>query len=388
MASILAVVFISCSVIGTIILKNKVKNSTILYKGEDANLLMEIEKLIDDGKDENSSLNDKELENENVGSQIAYKGEVDLVNSSLSISLLGEIMLGGDVEKNLENSYVQAIKSVYIYTRLSDFTYANFTTNIVNTKEELTSDYTTLKESISFLRALGIDSVSIASDHMIDLGKERLENTIGTLNENNIYVAGKKDSPVYFEKNGRKIAIVSTNSIFNASITVYDKMNISSYSKDNLSKNIKEAKEYADIVIADIHWGNEFKYGVTDTMRNIATFAIDSGADMVIGTHAAGVYPIVKYKDKPIIYSLGYFIGDSDLYVGKESFIFNLNITTEGKIDTLEMIPIYINGKEEVLLYNKYNEEKCKEYLEQFNNWNVENSLDSKIVDDKIIINF
>ena len=56
---------------------------------------------------------------------------------------------------------------------------------------------------------------------------------------------------------------------------------------------------------------------------------VDNGADLVIGSHAAGVYPIVTYKNVPIIYSLGYFIGDSDLYVGKESFIFDITVSKE-----------------------------------------------------------
>lgn len=374
------------SVGGSLSLKNKVKNSTVIYKGDDANSIIELEKLMDYYKNNNDNGNEGKINKSETN--ITYKGEIDLNDSNMSISLLGEIMLGGEVSKNLEYLYAQAIKKIYINTRLSDFTYANFSTNIVSNDDidKLNSKYLATYDALTFLNALGIDSISIASDHMVDLGKEKFEDTVSILNSNSIYVAGIKDKPIYFEKNGKRVAIISTNSILTSNVSSYNNLNISVYSKENLSKNIKEAKEYADIVIADIHWGNEFSYGVTENMRNIAISAIDSGVDMVIGSHAAGVYPIIQYKGKPIIYSLGYFIGDSDLYVGKESFIFNLNINKDGIIDTLEMIPIYIKDKKEVVLYNEYSEEKSKEYLEQFNNWNVENSMDSKIIENKIII--
>ena len=137
-----------------------------------------------------------------------------------------------------------------------------------------------------------------------------------------------------------------------------------------------------------MHWGRDYEYGVTNEMSQIAHNAIDYGADLVIGTHALGVYPIIKYKDKPIIYSLGYFFSDTDYLVGKDSFIFNLVIDSNSKITTLNMIPIYIKDKKQTVLYKNYDEYKMRDYLKQMNDWNVENSLDSKIVDDTIVINF
>ena len=113
--------------------------------------------------------------------------------------------------------------------------------------------------------------------------------------------------------------------------------------------------------------------------------AIDSGADLVIGSHALGVYPIIKYKGKQIIFSTGYFMGDTDMYVGNQSFIFNLNIENK-KINSIEMIPIYIDNKKQVLLYSEFNINKSNEILKMYNNWQLENGLNSKVEDNKIIV--
>ena len=67
---------------------------------------------------------------------------------------------------------------------------------------------------------------------------------------------------------------------------------------------------------------------------------------------------------------------------------FNLNINEENKVKTIEMLPIYINNKSEVLLYHEYNKELANNFNTQMNTWHEDNSLDSKIVDNKIIINF
>lgn len=388
----ICVIVLSCSVIGAVMLQNKVKKSTIVYKGQKANeIIDEMNKKEEKvNNEEQQTQNIDENENQIIGalSNIEKKEEPKKDNSNMSIALLGEMMMGGQVTNNLNYVYLNAFKDIYMEANSADFTYTNFSTNITNLDkiENAKSKYLVNKEITSALSALGIDCVSIASDHMVDYPSDILNNTINTLESNDVFVAGRQNTPVYFEKDDKKIAIVSTNSVIIGTNKNYTKQDISIYTKENLEKNIKEAKESADIVIVDIHWGKEYEYGVTEKMRQMATGAIDAGADMVIGSHALGVYPIVKYNDKPIIYSTGYLISDSDLYVSKESFIYNINISKEKKIDKITMTPIYINDKKEALKYTTYDRDKAIEYLEQFNRWHVENSLDSKIENEKIVI--
>ncbi len=385
------------------ILKKKVQNSTVKFK-ENANFNLD-----DSTYAKSDNINENDIVDENNKNEIddsddnlqAAFNNIDNTSTpdstlnkvddgNININFLGELMFGGEVTNNLNYLYNTAIKDVYSIVRSSDFTYANFSTNITNLEkiENAKSKYLVTSDILSTLTALGLDCVSIASDHIVDFPEEIIKNTINKLEEDEIFVAGREDMPVYFEKGDKKIAIVSTNAVIIGTAKNYTNYGISVYSEANLKKNIKEAKESADVVIADIHWGRDHTYGLTDQMRKIATVAIDSGADMVIGSHALGVYPIVKYKDKPIIYSTGYFMSDFDYNVAKEGFIFNLNISKESKITSLEMIPIYIEDKKVVRLYNEYDSNKCMNFLNQFNNWHIENSLNSRVEDNKIIVEF
>lgn len=430
LSCVIGVVMASTSAIGGIMLKRKVERSTIVFKGNEATQIIEesnslidlennkneedvgngnevveneiIENAQNDGNvsentnevvdvfnnnDENSNYSGNEEEKKEDKTE-SDKNYID--TSDMNIAILGEMMMGGVVTENVNYIYSTSFKDVYMDINSADFTYANFSTNITNLDkiENAKSKYLVTKDVVSAFRALGIDCVSLASDHIVDFPSDILKNTISILEENDVFVGGRQNMPVYFEKGDKKVAIVSTNSVIIGTSKNYTKNDISVYSKENLEKNIKEAKESADIVIADIHWGREYVYGVTNGMREMAKAAIDCGADMVIGSHAAGVYPIVEYKGKPIIYSTGYLIGDSDLYVAKEGFIFDINISKDKKIDKITMTPLYVNNKKEVLKYFNYNAQKAKSCLELYNGWHIDNGLNSKIEDGKIVIYF
>lgn len=222
-------------------------------------------------------------------------------NTNMDLMVLGEIMMGGKVTTNLDYNYLMAFKDIYDLTKKSDFTYANLSTNITNLDkiEDAKTNYLVTKNILSAFNALGLDALSIATDHITDYPSEIIKNTEKLLEENSIYVAGKKDMPMYFEKDGKKIAIVSTNSVIIGTKENYTKNGISVYDEDNIKKNIQEAKKMADFVIVDIHWGKgESSFGVTTQMEEMARYVIDNGADLVMGTHAIGIQPISIYNRK------------------------------------------------------------------------------------------
>lgn len=407
---------VSSSAIGGVILQNKIKNSTVVYKATEekidkaditdtskTNTIKKEETSNDNidkansndvndsnSKKEETTTNSNIDNNANISTEEDTKKEVS--DGSIDLNVLGEIMLGGQVTKNLNYNYLDAFKEVYTVAKDADFTYANLSTNITSLDkidyEDTKSKYLVTKDAISALNSLGLDSVSIASDHIADYPKDIVNNTVESLEKNEIFVAGRENLPVYLQKDDKKIAIISTNAIINGTTKNYTDLGVSVYTKENLEKNIKEAKQTAQIIIVDVHFGKEHSYGLNDQMRDIAKSAIDLGADMVIGSHALGVYPIVKYKDKPIIYSSGFLISDSDYNLAKEGYIFNIKISKDSKIDTITMTPIYNKDKKSVSLYKDYDLIKSKAYLELFNTWHLENSLDSKVEDNKIVVKF
>ncbi len=64
-------------------------------------------------------------------------------------------------------------------------------------------------------------------------------------------------------------------------------------------------REGARILVAFVHWGEEWHFQPTDDQRLAARDMIDAGFDLVIGSHVHVLNPAEIYQGKLIAYSLG-----------------------------------------------------------------------------------
>lgn len=74
---------------------------------------------------------------------------------------------------------------------------------------------------------------------------------------------------------------------------------------------IKKAKDLgAEIIMVNIHWGDEYKEISNTRQRQLAHTLIDLGVDVIVGHHPHVVEEMEIYKNHPIFYSLGNFVFD------------------------------------------------------------------------------
>jgi hypothetical protein len=73
---------------------------------------------------------------------------------------------------------------------------------------------------------------------------------------------------------------------------------------------IGEAKSKVDYLVVYPSWGIEYTNTANAHQQELAKAIIDSGADMIVGTHPHWVQNFEMYKGKPIFYSLGNFVFD------------------------------------------------------------------------------
>lgn len=375
------------------LLKNKVSKSTIKFVAkEEKDVTTEENSYVDVEKEnEDEKINKNEENNDIKENEVTEKIDDKANDENISLMVLGEIMMGGKVTQALDYNYMLAFKEVYNITKESDFTYSNLATNITNLDkiEDAKTDYLVTKNIVNAFNALGIDALSLATDHITDYSENIIKNTESILEKNNIFVAGKKDMPVYFEKNDKKIAIVSTNSVIIGTKNNYEKNGISTYSEENIKKNILEAKKMSDFVIVDIHWGKgESQFGITEEMKNMARFVIDCGADMVMGTHAVGIQPIDMYNGKPIIYSTGYFMTNLEYETTKLSYMFNFKFNKDTKLESIEMTPIYIKDLKETVLFNSFDSFNSNVNMNSLVNRSKEKGVNAEVKDGKIVVSF
>jgi poly-gamma-glutamate synthesis protein (capsule biosynthesis protein) len=160
------------------------------------------------------------------------------------------------------------------------------------------------KTTPQFLKDNHIAAVSLSNNHGLDQKMAGHEHTKKVLDDVGVvhFGANYTTTEDYFETQ------VGTTSI------VIIGMNMISDSW-NERRALEVAKRTSEshpdsILVVYIHWGNEYDHLQGSVQRIFARKLIESGVDVIIGSHPHVTQGIELYKGRPIFYSLGNFIFD------------------------------------------------------------------------------
>ena len=321
---------------------------------------------------------------------------------TFTLAAIGDIMchntqyIDAYNESNNTYDFSYVFNDISLYTKTADICIGNLETTFAG-EEVGYSSYPTFNtpDSLAYeLKDIGLDVLSTAGNHALDKGFDGLSRTIDTLNAADISHLGtykneedQNKTLIKYVK-GIKIAFVNYAYGTNGIPLPSDKPFCVNLIDENLMKTqIDNAKkENPDIIVACMHWGNEYKTKQNSTQEDLANFLFQNGVDIILGTHPHVLEPMEKKtvtledgstKDGFVIYSLGNFISDQNAENTRSSIILNLDITKhiDGKItiDKYEYIPIY--------MYKDKSKEKQKMKLLDINKtiYNYENYIDTSI---------
>lgn len=155
------------------------------------------------------------------------------------------------------------------------------------------------------LKLMGADVASLANNHTSNYGAEGIRLTDALLQKNGIKSTGLGPVAV-IDVRGIKFGFIAFNGVGFA------------IDKVALKASIQRARQLADIVVVQFHWGKEYQRqpmpdpGVPtpDDPVTIGHLSIDWGADIVIGNHPHWYQGVEIYKGKLITYSHGNFVFD------------------------------------------------------------------------------
>lgn len=204
-------------------------------------------------------------------------------------------------------------------------------------------------DSLLTLKELKVDVVSLANNHVGDLGKEGLIESMKVLDELSIKYCGaglnKKEAarPVVFEQDEETyafIAVCQKNKASLGSVQYADSENWGVFGYDDeVASYIKFLKEEYDYVFVITHWGVEFKWIPEEIVCAYAKVMIDAGADGIIGGHPHQIQPLIIYKNKPIYYSLGNFLFP-EIFVDDNCNVFYPSKKVGNELPSFERFPI------------------------------------------------
>ena len=172
-------------------------------------------------------------------------------------------------------------------------------------------------KNVKYYDELGIDIVDLANNHCYDYGEVAFIDTLETLERAGLPYMGagrnikEASKPQYFIVEGKKIAFVAATRaekyVLTPEATDLTPGVLRCYEPDAFIEVIREAKENADFVIANLHWGTEDSHDLEYEQTSTARLYIDAGADLIVGAHAHCLQGVEFYKHVPIIYNLGNF---------------------------------------------------------------------------------
>lgn len=192
------------------------------------------------------------------------------------------------------------------------------------------------KKSLLLLEKIGASHVTLANNHIMDYGREGLEETLETLDESGIKHVGAglsrniAEKTLYERIGDETLAII--NIAENEWATTTSDYSPGCHSLNEIENYYKilEAKRSADYVVVISHGGHEMYQLPSPRMKKLFRFFIDAGADAVINHHPHCISGYETYKNKPIYYSTGNFLfdkGESKKTIWNEGILVELNLS-------------------------------------------------------------
>ncbi len=259
----------------------------------------------------------------------------------VSLLFVGDIML----DRNVRLRSLQAGTRAYPFANLpprwfdtADFAIANLEGPVTDLRRapEKSIDFLFEPEVMESLRATGIDAFSQANNHALDQGSAGYADSVTRLREAGFLVFGHQvqDGNISVATttiNGIRLAFFGWNTTDNP------------IDRAQAQETISRVRPEADVLIAYLHWGPEYRNTPHPNEVQTAHWLIDQGFDAIIGGHPHWVQGLSEYKGKPIAWSLGNFIFDQDFSVEtRQGMAVRLVVDVRGVL-SLELIPLQID---------------------------------------------
>ena len=159
----------------------------------------------------------------------------------------------------------------------------------------------------------GWDVCMTASNHSYDQGTEGLERTYRAVEAAGMGVTGTSlteeeaaQPDVFTTANGARVAIITGTYGLNGYVPEHPWQVDMLDSAAMIAKAARAREEGADLVIANMHAGDEYVHEPSAQQVEVAHALVDSGEfDLVVGQHAHAVQPIEYYKGTWIVYGMG-----------------------------------------------------------------------------------
>lgn len=282
-----------------------------------------------------------------------------ITNESVRLILGGDIVLGNsflvnDIPKDWEQQYFAGVRSIL---KQADMVVGNLegaltehSTSTKSTGSGRQFAFRSPPHYAALLKEEGFSVLNVANNHAYDFGEIGLRDTLAALEKAEITAVGLPDEIKIINVRGLNIAVIgfSNSSRFNSVMDL-----------TRGAQLVQQAKAREAYVIVTFHAGaegapaiwhaDEEEMFMGENRGNTVAFSramITAGADLIVG-HGPHVLRAAEcFQGKPIIYSLGNFVGVGGLSAQKfaaVSALLDVSLGLDGTIHRLELVPLRFN---------------------------------------------
>ena len=192
--------------------------------------------------------------------------------------------------------------------------------------------------NVPCLSAARLDCCVLANNHVLDWGYSGLAETLATLDRAGLRTAGagrdaeEAAAPAIIERPGLGRVLVFALATEDSGVPrdwaaapkragVCLLEDLSARGVEAVARRIAAHRRGGDLVVASIHWGGNWGYGIASSQRAFAHGLIDAaGVDLVHGHSSHHAKGIEVHRERPILYGCGDFITDYEGIGGHEAF--------------------------------------------------------------------
>ena len=237
----------------------------------------------------------------------------------MEIAVAGDLCPVGRAEELLSSGQTTALwGEIDNDLQIADLSIANLECPLTHCRNSIAKTGPKLASSPVWaeqIQAAGFDVLSLANNHILDMGQEGLADTLKACTAAGLSTVGagadleEACRPLFVSIKGIRIAILALAenefSIASAGTAGACPLDvIQNY------RQIQVARANADFVLIVLHGGNEYYSLPRPGMVQTCNFFVDCGAHAVVCHHSHVASGVQVYRNAPIIYSTGNFLFD------------------------------------------------------------------------------
>jgi hypothetical protein len=258
-----------------------------------------------------------------------------MANQELTLLAVGDLIFEETKSEMLLELTSPVLKSSDVLIGQGEITYSTRPVSTVTDRVPSPRD----PEEMRGLVNAGFNIITLAGNHVWDLGKPGVEDTLSWLKSHNMAASGAglnleaARRPAILERRGVRFGVLAYNCVgpretwaakdksgcaYVNVITHYELDHatpgglptaytaIELDSLESMQEDIRSLRSQCEVLVVSFHKGTvHTPVLVSKYERHLAYAAIDAGADLILGHHAHILHGIELYKGKAIFHSLG-----------------------------------------------------------------------------------